>query len=193
MRRLILIGTVLFALLLTGVAHPDPERDSRIRQELRGTEVGDHTAFAMLVADFRNTQQTYPDFAWQIVKKEMHLDSEEAARDFLALMATAADQLDKAHNKAFLGFLCGQDSPRDQSDMRFALDTWDDLIQATDHHAYTRFISRLSDQQAQQLDGWLEEYKDGAVQIQLDHNEVFGPEEDVVGHVDMICARLRGG
>jgi hypothetical protein len=34
MRRLTLIGTLLTALLLTGVAHADPERDPKIR---RGT------------------------------------------------------------------------------------------------------------------------------------------------------------
>jgi hypothetical protein len=67
----------------------------------------------------------------------------------------------------------------------------DDLYEAVDHNAYPKFMSHLDDQQARQFDAWLEDRKEGMLHIKLDHDQVFRPEDDVVGRVDMHCARLR--
>lgn len=66
-------------------------------------EVGRHTAFAMLVGTYRAGQQNHPDIFWQVVRTDMQLDSEKSAMAFLARLAAAADELDKAQQ--FVAFL----------------------------------------------------------------------------------------
>jgi hypothetical protein len=147
--------------------------------------------FGARVAEFRTLQRLYPDIAWQIVNQEMHLDSESAARTFLARMVKASEELDDAQNKAYQALLCGQDSPRSRSEMTAALDTWDDVSEVVDHNAYTKFVTDLDDKQSRQFDAWLEDSKNGMVHIKLKHDQVFMPADDVVGYVDLSCAELR--